>query len=37
VRVALVQVDFAVWNERRNAGRFDIDFSSASQDPSPPD
>jgi peptide/nickel transport system substrate-binding protein len=35
VRVALVQVDFAVWNERRNAGRFDIDFSSASQDPSP--
>jgi peptide/nickel transport system substrate-binding protein len=35
VRVELVQVDFSVWNERRNAGLFDIDFSAASQDPSP--
>ena len=34
-RVELVQVDFSVWNERRNAGQFDIDFSAASQDPSP--
>jgi peptide/nickel transport system substrate-binding protein len=35
VRTELVQVDGPVWNERRNAGNFDVDFSSASQDPSP--
>ncbi len=35
VRIDLVRVDVAVWIERRNAGDFDIDFSAASQDPSP--
>jgi peptide/nickel transport system substrate-binding protein len=35
IRIKLLQVDFAVWNERRNAGSFDIDFSSTIQDPSP--
>jgi peptide/nickel transport system substrate-binding protein len=35
VRTELVQVDGAVWNERRNAGNFDVDFSAANQDPSP--
>jgi ABC-type transport system substrate-binding protein len=35
VRIDLVRVDVAVWIERRNAGDFDIDFSGASQDPSP--
>jgi peptide/nickel transport system substrate-binding protein len=35
VRIDLVRVDVAVWIERHNAGAFDIDFSAASQDPSP--
>jgi peptide/nickel transport system substrate-binding protein len=35
VRTELVQVDFPVWTERRSAGRFDVDFSAALQDPSP--
>ena len=35
VRLELVRVEPAVWLERRAAGHFDIDFSSASQDPSP--
>lgn len=35
IRLELSQLDGAVWNERRTAGRFDIDFSVASQDPSP--
>jgi len=35
VRIDLVRVDFPVWLERHNAGDFDIDFSAASQDPSP--
>jgi peptide/nickel transport system substrate-binding protein len=35
VRVDLVRVDVAVWFERRAAGDFDIDFSAATQDPSP--
>lgn len=35
VRLELVQVDFSVWNERRNAGNFDVDFSAAVQDLSP--
>jgi peptide/nickel transport system substrate-binding protein len=35
VRVELVRVDVAVWLERRAAGDFDIDFSNATQDPSP--
>ncbi|HEU4698813.1 MAG TPA: ABC transporter substrate-binding protein [Gemmatimonadales bacterium] len=35
VRLDLVPLDGPVWIERRSAGDFDIDFSSASQDPSP--
>jgi peptide/nickel transport system substrate-binding protein len=35
VRIDLVRVDVAVWIERHNAGQFDIDFSAATQDPSP--
>ena len=35
VRLELEQLEGPVWNERRNAGRFDIDFSAVSQDPSP--
>ncbi len=35
VRVELERLDFAVHSERRNTGRFDIDFSATSQDPSP--
>jgi ABC-type transport system substrate-binding protein len=31
----LVQVDGPTWMERRNAGKFDIDFAAATQDPSP--
>jgi peptide/nickel transport system substrate-binding protein len=35
IHVELEQLDFALYNERRNAGRFDVDFSATSQDPSP--
>jgi peptide/nickel transport system substrate-binding protein len=35
IRIDLAQLEFPVWIERRTAGAFDIDFSSASQDPSP--
>jgi peptide/nickel transport system substrate-binding protein len=35
IRIDLQQLDVAVWQERRSSGNFDIDFSSASQDPSP--
>lgn len=35
VAIDLQQLDFPLWVERRTAGRFDIDFSSISQDPSP--
>jgi peptide/nickel transport system substrate-binding protein len=35
VRIELVRVEPAVWAERRAAGDFDIDFSAATQDPSP--
>jgi peptide/nickel transport system substrate-binding protein len=35
VQINLVRVDAPVWLERRNAGDFDIDFSSSTQDPSP--
>ncbi len=35
VNLHLVRVEPAVWAERRSAGDFDIDFSAASQDPSP--
>lgn len=35
IRIDLQQVDAPVWIERRTAGNFDIDFTGASQDPSP--
>ncbi len=35
VRVEVVQLEGPVWNERRRAGAFDIDFSAATMDPSP--
>ncbi|HEU5042472.1 MAG TPA: ABC transporter substrate-binding protein, partial [Gemmatimonadales bacterium] len=35
VRAELVQLDGPVWNERRNAGAFDVDFSGTLQDPTP--
>jgi peptide/nickel transport system substrate-binding protein len=35
IRIDLQQLDVTVWQERRAKGDFDIDFSSASQDPSP--
>ena len=35
IRLELRQLEAPVWNERRAAGAFDVDFSAASQDPSP--
>ena len=35
VRLELQQQEFPIWNERRNEGDFDLDFTSMSQDPSP--
>jgi peptide/nickel transport system substrate-binding protein len=35
IRLDLLQFDAPVWNERRIAGNFDIDFTAVSQDPSP--
>jgi peptide/nickel transport system substrate-binding protein len=35
VRLEVLRLEPAVWLERRAAGDFDIDFSSANQDPSP--
>jgi peptide/nickel transport system substrate-binding protein len=35
VRLDIVRLDGAVWNERRNKGEFDIDLASAAMDPSP--
>ena len=35
VQIELSQLEFPVWIERRTAGKFDIDFASTSQDPSP--
>lgn len=35
IRLELQQLDFPVWVERRNAGKFDIDFAGTVQDPSP--
>jgi peptide/nickel transport system substrate-binding protein len=35
VRLEVRQYEFPVWNERRSAGQFDVDFTSSSQDPSP--
>ena len=36
VKVDLLRLDGPVWGERRGKGEFDIDFSSAVMDPSPP-
>jgi peptide/nickel transport system substrate-binding protein len=35
IHVELEGVEFALYNERRDLGRFDLDFASTSQDPSP--
>jgi peptide/nickel transport system substrate-binding protein len=35
VRLDLELLEISTWNERRTAGRFDVDFSASSQDPSP--
>ena len=35
IRIELVRLEGAVWNERRTRGDFDIDFSSVLQDPTP--
>jgi peptide/nickel transport system substrate-binding protein len=35
IRIELVRLEGAVWSERRSRGDFDIDFSSALQDPTP--
>jgi peptide/nickel transport system substrate-binding protein len=35
IRLELLQSEFPIWNERRRAGDFDIDFTSVTQDPSP--
>ena len=35
IRIELQQFEAPVWNERRSAGNFDIDFTASSQDPSP--
>jgi peptide/nickel transport system substrate-binding protein len=35
IKVSLAQFEFPVYLERRDAGDFDIDFSSTTQDPSP--
>jgi peptide/nickel transport system substrate-binding protein len=35
IRIELNQLEFPVWIERRTAGKFDIDFASTSEDPSP--
>ena len=35
IHLELDRLEGPVWNERRTAGRFDVDFSASSQDPSP--
>lgn len=35
IKLELQQLEFPLWLERRSSGRFDIDFSATSQDPSP--
>jgi peptide/nickel transport system substrate-binding protein len=35
INIALQQMEFPVWTERRNTGKFDIDFTAVTQDPSP--
>jgi peptide/nickel transport system substrate-binding protein len=35
IRLELQQFEVPIWNERRAAGNFDLDFSAVSQDPTP--
>ena len=35
IRLELQPMEFPLWVERRTAGKFDIDFGSTVQDPSP--
>jgi len=35
IRIEIERFDFPLYNERRTAGRFDLDFAATSQDPSP--
>ncbi len=35
IRLEVERFDFPLYNERRTAGRFDLDFAATSQDPSP--
>jgi peptide/nickel transport system substrate-binding protein len=35
IQIDVQQLEFPVWNERRSAGDFDVDFSGVSQDASP--
>jgi peptide/nickel transport system substrate-binding protein len=35
IKLELQQLEFPIWLERRTQGRFDLDFTSTSQDPSP--
>jgi peptide/nickel transport system substrate-binding protein len=35
IRLVIDRRDFPLYNEERHAGRFDVDFASANQDPSP--
>ena len=35
IALEIQQMEFPVWNERRTAGKFDIDFTATTQDPSP--
>jgi peptide/nickel transport system substrate-binding protein len=35
ISLEVQQMEFPVWSERRNAGRFDVDFAAVTQDPSP--
>jgi peptide/nickel transport system substrate-binding protein len=35
IKLELQQLESTVWNERRTAGDFDVDFAGVSQDPSP--
>lgn len=35
IHLEVARFDYPLYNERRNAGRFDLDFAATSQDPSP--
>lgn len=35
IQIEITQLDFPIWQERRSAGDFDLDFSGVSQDASP--